>query len=219
MIRQMRQSESLAKIPVVVISAQPDTKHIERLKQDGVAGYLPKPFTAESVRRLIEPLLCARQLHAAAGAATQFNMNLAEALAEALETMAFISPVLEQETTPPLHARTIKVDFSGAGGTGRFTLAVPRRFGALVAANCNVQSSDPEGDDALKELANITCGLLLRKRIGGAEGFEMSPPAIAANDDSGPADNKDSVRFNADGFSILATVSGNWDGLTTQEGA
>jgi two-component system chemotaxis response regulator CheY len=53
MTRRLLADESLRRIPVVIISAEPDTSRLEQLKNDGVRGYLRKPFTPESVRKLL----------------------------------------------------------------------------------------------------------------------------------------------------------------------
>jgi two-component system chemotaxis response regulator CheY len=217
MIRQMRRSDSLCSIPVIVISAQPNTDQIEQLRRDGVTGYLPKPFTAEDVRDLIGPLLAsARPKDAPHGpGSAAFNLNLAEALAEALETMAFISLEMQDDSAAPASARVVRIAFHGAGGVGCLTLAAPPELGALVASNCN--SGPAEGDDALKELANITCGILLRKRVGGSAGFEMSPPILAPETDADSIWDGDVVRFNADGHPIAAQVTSDWGMFECQE--
>ena len=179
MIRQMRLSEKLRTIPIIVISAQPDTLEIDRLKRDGVAAYLPKPFTPEAMRDLIKPLfnsMISESPDDPTQSAESLNLPLVEALGEALETMAFITPQLPGDAAdPPLDVRLVLVEFHGHGMNGSLALAAPRKFGALVAGNCDGEEAITQADDALKELANVTCGLLLRKRGGGA-GFEMSPP-------------------------------------------
>jgi two-component system chemotaxis response regulator CheY len=218
MIRRMHASESLRHIPVVVISAQPDTEQIAQLTKDGVRGYLPKPFTPEGVRNLVEPLLSSEEpRHCADHSNLSFNLNLAEALAEALETMAFISPEMQQGAATPRDARVVKVAFHGAGGTGCLILSAPRQFAALVAANCNAEPSDTEADDALKELANVTCGLLLRKRVGGAVGFKMSPPVLSIEADAESVWDADAVQFNAEGYPIVARVSSDWSNCVPAE--
>ncbi|HUB24770.1 MAG TPA: response regulator [Tepidisphaeraceae bacterium] len=213
MIRRMRKSDSLRFIPVVVISAQPDTEQIAQLKREGVAAYLPKPFTPEGVRELIEPLLLGEHTHHASPQRfdATFNLNLAEALSEALETMAVVSPEMKPDAKAPENAVLVKVEFHGAGGTGYLTLAAAREFGTLVAANCNAEASAIEGEDALKELANVTCGLLLRKRIGGAAGFELLPPVLVQEHDLESPWDCDVVRFSAEGFTIIARVTSDWN--------
>jgi two-component system chemotaxis response regulator CheY len=60
LIGRMRADPALSGIPVVVISALPDPERIEALCRNGALGFLAKPFTPESVRDLIRPVLSAR---------------------------------------------------------------------------------------------------------------------------------------------------------------
>jgi two-component system chemotaxis response regulator CheY len=213
MIAAMRGNGALLAIPVVVISAQPDPHQVEQLKRDGVAGYLPKPFTPEGMHTMIGPLLEAVQRSAAPaqGAPAPFNMTLAEALVEALETMAFISPELPEKpglpaTLPDL--RVVQVAFHGEGVNGLLTLASSAQFGQAVAENCAAEDPLGGSDDALMELANVTCGLLLRKRLGGGVGFKMTPPILSrAVGAESWMQGTDVLVVNADGFPIAAHVT------------
>jgi two-component system, chemotaxis family, chemotaxis protein CheY len=213
MISRMRKSDKLRSTPVIVISAQPDEDRIGQLKRDGVVGYLPKPFTAEAARDLIGPHLVpkperAKQTDAIGGS---INLTLIEAFAEALETMAFISPELPEKNGLPAFAaaaRLVRVCFHGQGIRGSLALAVPPEFGSVVAVNCGTTGTEAEADDALKELANVTCGLLLRRRVGGATGFELAPPIMTSGADlSQLFSPDDSVVLNAGGFLIAAHVT------------
>jgi two-component system, chemotaxis family, chemotaxis protein CheY len=212
MIHAMRQDDNLRAIPVVVISAQPDGTRIEQMRHDGVLGYLPKPFTPEGVRDLIGPVLKRKASKApqTAQSDASFNLTLIEALAEALETMAFISPELPKEKglpAPSPEFRVITVGFRGHGIQGSLVLAAPAAFGTLIAENCCDDTSEIDADDALKELTNITCGSLLRRRIGGAVGFELALPVV-----NGPEEmerlfhGNDVVVLNADGHLVAAHV-------------
>jgi two-component system chemotaxis response regulator CheY len=49
-------SERLKKIPVLIVSADPNTERLELLKAQGVAGVLRKPFTPEEFRAAIRPI-------------------------------------------------------------------------------------------------------------------------------------------------------------------
>ena len=44
-------------IPVVIISAEPDDEQIDKLKHNGIKGYLRKPFTPEDLCHLLTELL------------------------------------------------------------------------------------------------------------------------------------------------------------------
>jgi two-component system chemotaxis response regulator CheY len=213
MIRQMRKIPGLESIPVLVISAQPDDQVIDYLKQQGVIGYLAKPFTAEGVRNLVGPYLntVEPELPGADESISPMNLTLIEAFAEALETMAFITPELPDQSKFGVISHTgrlVQVGFQGKGIHGMLSLAAPVEFGSEVSVNCGTSGDAAAGDDALKELANITCGLLLRRRKGGAAGFELAPPAIADTAGSGCRFSpEDSVVLKADSFLVAAQVT------------
>jgi two-component system chemotaxis response regulator CheY len=213
MIKCMRADERLRPIPVVVISAQPDEDRILELKRHGVTDYLPKPFTAEAVRDLIIPNLKPPEVQDLDESASLMNLTLVEAFAEALETMAFISPELPEngETAEISRScRLVEIGFHGQGIHGKLMLGAPVEFGSQVSIHCGA-SGDPAGaDDALKELANVTCGLLLRRRIGGAKGFELAPPSIAAGDAGMRFTPANSVMLNADGFTVATRVTSDF---------
>jgi two-component system chemotaxis response regulator CheY len=213
MISRMRKSEKLRSIPVLVISAQPDDHLIEQLKKDGVVGYLPKPFTAEAARDMIGPHLKPVESRVEDPKASEntANTTLMEAFAEALETMAFITPELPDESGLPVSStamQLVRIGFHGQGIRGSLALAAPHEFGSTVAANCGAPAGQDEANDALKELANITCGLLLRRRIGGATGFELAPPVMTKSTDLASLFSPDnSVVLNADGFCVAVHVT------------
>ncbi len=175
MIHQMSGDDALKKIPVVVISAQPDQTKVARLKEQGVVGYLAKPFTPEGLRDLICPVVkgpeCERYAAAEAEKAEEsFNMTLLESLAEALEVMAFVSPELPESPWTPVASpelRIIRVGFHDAKVRGSLALAASEEFGSTIAGNCGDEHAVADANDALKELANVTCGSLLRRREGG----------------------------------------------------
>jgi two-component system chemotaxis response regulator CheY len=64
MTRRILADPTLRHVPVVIVSADPNAARIDELKQQGVKGYLAKPFTPESFRDVIDQLLGARA-HAA----------------------------------------------------------------------------------------------------------------------------------------------------------
>ncbi len=214
MIARMHGSATLSSIHVVVISAQPDPEQIEQLKRDGVAGYLAKPFTPEGVSTLIAPLLEAQNIAVPAPANSgSFNVSLAESLVEAMETMAFISPELPDPASLPVASpdmRLIRIDFHGGGISGSLAMSAPAKLGEVVAENCGADDAKSAADDAMKELANVTCGLLLRKHLGHGVGFKMMPPIIGPLADSAKIlAGGDVVAISADGHLVTAHVTTN----------
>ncbi len=93
---------------------------------------------------------------------------LLEALAESLQTMAFICPEPVTEEMPaPAAADCVTVRWSG-DATGELQLATPRAFAENLAASIlALEPGSPEAaqraGDALQELCNITTGALLSR--------------------------------------------------------
>lgn len=113
---------------------------------------------------------------------------IVETLVEALETMAFMT-VMPAETPCPVPAelRIITVRFTHPS-PGAIELAAPAALGHALAGNLlGTDPNDPQavagGDDALRELVNITCGLLLHKHAGkSAQPMLMSVPCLEPAD-------------------------------------
>ncbi len=56
-VSSMHEDEMLRTIPVLVISADGSERLVERIISLGAKGYLSKPFSPETLRRSMEPLL------------------------------------------------------------------------------------------------------------------------------------------------------------------
>ena len=54
LIEKMQESEDLASIPVIVISTESSTTRVNELIEDGIKGFLHKPFTPEEFRTILE---------------------------------------------------------------------------------------------------------------------------------------------------------------------
>ena len=121
---------------------------------------------------------------------------LAQSVAQALETMAFISPFPPDDpasaapTGPGLLTRVSFVPVAGVigGAAGSLELICDARLGVVLASNLlGIAPADPEarerGADALRELANVACGAVLRTCAPTAGGMvEMAVPAQEAVD-------------------------------------
>lgn len=57
MTRQLLADPATREVPVVVVSAESNQAKLEALKQQGVRGYLRKPFTPEALRNLVADIL------------------------------------------------------------------------------------------------------------------------------------------------------------------
>jgi hypothetical protein len=119
------------------------------------------------------------------------NSLLEASLSRALEVMAFISGMpAEQLALPEGPLLATQIQYSGAI-SGGIQLVCPLRFGAILVSNLLGCAEDsPEAArracDALGELANITCGAMLREIVAGEPGLvEMSTPTQKTFDPQG----------------------------------
>jgi hypothetical protein len=115
---------------------------------------------------------------------------LLESVAEALQTMAFISPEPATGDMPaPADVVRLVIRWSGSHA-GEVQLAAPRLLGELLAANIlAVEPGTPEAAqralDVLQELCNITAGgLLSRMSDSPQDAPEMSLPEAATLPDA-----------------------------------
>jgi hypothetical protein len=113
---------------------------------------------------------------------------LEQALSDALETMAFITPLPPEDASPPAGPMMLsRIEYRGAAN-GALELACPQAFGAMLVANllgCPADGPDANerAADALRELINVTCGTILRSSDAIALGVvEMGVPTQAAFD-------------------------------------
>jgi CheY-specific phosphatase CheX len=116
-----------------------------------------------------------------------------QALADALETMAFVTPTPpEGAPVVPPDAVVVSIRFTGRVN-GQLRIGTSRQFGRAMVTNLLGESpEDGDGtqraDDFLMELANITCGLMIRRTLGKAEGIEMALPEVAPVGEAGQWD-------------------------------
>lgn len=119
------------------------------------------------------------------------NTFIESSLSDALNTMAFISPMPPEDLTPPPEpALLTRIEFHGAA-VGALELVCPPIFGAMLAANLLGPDSGTSDDgvgaaDALRELLNVICGTMLRDSgVTGWGSVEMGVPIQRAFDLSG----------------------------------
>lgn len=101
--------------------------------------------------------------------AADLTSLLRESLTTALETSAYVSPVplseAEEAEVPP-RPLVASIAFRGPAN-GTLEIVAGNRFGSMIAANilgCDPSDTDTRehAEDALRELANVTCGVMLR---------------------------------------------------------
>jgi two-component system chemotaxis response regulator CheY len=61
LVASMKADESLADIPVLIVSTEGSRTRVDDLRRQGIAGFLRKPFTPESLKESIESALAAPQ--------------------------------------------------------------------------------------------------------------------------------------------------------------
>ncbi len=121
---------------------------------------------------------------------TQANETLVLSVTEAFETMAFMMamPPMD-ELAAPDDSILVTMSFRGPV-SGTVELCAPSAMAQLIAANIMGLEPDDEtlaekGIDAIKEMLNTTCGLLLpRLAESPADVFQVTIPAAEACPDS-----------------------------------
>lgn len=134
---------------------------------------------------------------------------LLAALAEALETMAFIAVEPAPDNAPADDALQVALDFSGLLD-GRVSLSAPAALGALIAANLAALEPDAvspaQAADALRELANITAGLLLRQLCADHEMPQLQVPVVAPSATQPHVLHTCRAALNADGHPVTLSL-------------
>jgi chemotaxis protein CheY-P-specific phosphatase CheC len=135
------------------------------------------------------------------------------ALSQALETMAFmeIMPV-EEDTPEPTLLHLTEIDFVGQQN-GYLQILAGRAFAEILAENIGAldEVTDEDGQDALKELANVTCGLITPVMASDTSDiYDLTVPSINIGD-SVPqwhmfADDRDACVLNVEGHLIAVKL-------------
>ena len=106
---------------------------------------------------------------------------LTEAFSEAAETMAFLTimPIQEDMKTPE---ETIEAEMSFSGpASGTVRILAGPEFATTIAENIAAldEVDDQTRADAMKELSNVTCGLLLPKIASSKEAvYDVTVPQV-----------------------------------------
>ena len=142
------------------------------------------------------------------------NAGLVKVFPKVLEEMAFLFAELDEPGDAcevPGDAVAVTIEFNGAR-TGKFELGVPIALGQEISANLLGTETGAVKDvaaayDALGELANVTCGNLLREIAGDKPVFNLSTPRVAplnARAWISMASAPDTAVFTVDGHRVLA---------------
>jgi hypothetical protein len=141
---------------------------------------------------------------------------LVEAVAESLMTMGFVDafPVNAAPADAPADPLAVRVPFAGPR-RGALEIVTTESLGLTLAANIlGVTPDDPDaaqrGRDALKELANVTCGLFL-SRLPGPAKPAMSIPHVREASPArwhAVARRPDAAFLDAEGLPLVVRIRG-----------
>ncbi|HVT88099.1 MAG TPA: chemotaxis protein CheX [Tepidisphaeraceae bacterium] len=149
------------------------------------------------------------------------NRLLLKAVIDAMETMAFISPEpLTADPSPELLTSLERAHVRFVGPfCGLLELFAPRSLAVLLVANltCSDQADSRTAayaEDALKEIANVTCGLLLRRitaAVGAMCEFDLEIPSLDLVDSTETwahlLSTTDSVALDIQGLPLVARLT------------
>jgi len=141
---------------------------------------------------------------------------LLEAVSQALETMAFLDVLPADEDNDEIligrHLLLSEISFSGPKN-GNLQLLTGTDFGKFLAENIAAidQADETQALDALKELSNVTCGLLLPEiSEKPSDEFDVTVPTVKTGSDSpewsGFLQDKNSLLLNAEGYAIAVKL-------------
>lgn len=140
---------------------------------------------------------------------------LDSAFEEALSVMAFMSPYPpENDAPPPAPAILTAIQFSGST-SGTLELLTSQAFGVLLATNLLGEEPDASvqavsAADALRELANVLCGSVLRASgVTKAGSVHMTVPEQSEFDLDHWADfvGEGTILAEVDGFKIALRMT------------
>jgi two-component system, chemotaxis family, chemotaxis protein CheY len=57
MVEKMSEDGLLKSVPVVIVSTEGSSTRIEQLKKKGVSAYIRKPFTPETIRKVVDDII------------------------------------------------------------------------------------------------------------------------------------------------------------------
>ncbi len=135
-----------------------------------------------------------------------------DALTQALETMAFMESLpIEEDLSVSKELFLTEIEFSGPQ-RGFIQILAGHEFAEILAENIAAldEATEAERQDALKELVNVTCGLITPVMASSpSEVFDLTIPAIS---DRTPqwhdfASDEDACILNVEGHLIAAKLT------------
>lgn len=199
MIHRMKSTQATKSIPVVVVSTESKTARIKELLAEGVKDYLHKPFAPEEFKAVMENLW--------SKAVTETTHLLTQALTQALETMAFTTAIpVDEDMFIPKKTILAEIRFAGTK-EGNIQIIAGMDFCKVLAENIAAidEANSQNALDALKELANVTCGLFLPMVVSStADVFDVTVPEAESCDNPSHWD-----KFTADKSSSILNIEGH----------
>jgi chemotaxis protein CheY-P-specific phosphatase CheC len=173
---------------------------------EGVKDYLHKPFTPEEFKEVMESLWSKE--------VTETTHLLTQALTQTLETMAFTTAIpVDEDMLIPQETILAEIKFTGAK-EGKIQILAGIDFCKILAENIAAidEANSQSALDALRELANVTCGLFLPMVVSStADVFDITVPQAESCDnpsqwDKFTADKGCSI-LNIEGYAIAAKLT------------
>lgn len=190
-------SEKLRSIPVILLTSEPDATVIRRLLELGVRAHIAKPLNPTAFRRVLrsvqaagsgaKPTSCDERAAQPKKKASLSEEQLREILLESLQSTitdaASLLPISIHEAPSKTAPIVATVAFTGEV-SGSLEVIASSAFGRLVAGRVLEieQPKNPSADecrDALGEVANMSCAMVLRRIIDeGSAMPRLSPPQL-----------------------------------------
>lgn len=203
-VKTMKESGYMASIPVVVISIEGSQSRIEALKQIGIRDFIRKPFTPEQVRSVLVQHLGKGKDHV--------DKILKQVIAQIFEGWAtiFADEATNAASLGNVPLYHVHIGFNGPHA-GKINLWVSEPLSQSLVVNVKgVESggtvSDADKKDAIRELANITCGHFLSTFYGEQTIFQFSVPEVSQRTVT-EFDGKDKTVMSFEGQPLLADIS------------
>lgn len=180
MLRRLRADTRHAELPVIVVTTEGSIERVAELESAGVSAYVRKPFTPETIRRVIDDVTSTMD---AGETATD---ELLTAFTEVLERFVMVDGLPAGHDLPPLlceEGDLLQASMTFSGGVcGALTVAAPLDVCLEMAANAmGIEPTDEnavaKACDALGEVLNMTCGSLVLA-LEPEKQTHLTPPVV-----------------------------------------
>ena len=183
LVDRMAEDPNLCDVPVVIITSEGATRRIDKLRQRGVAGYLRKPCSPESIRDVVERVTGLRP-------PAEPKEQVVDLLRDVLRTLAYVVCEELDDSSSATEELLVsgddsfywgRVEFRGAKDGG-VELLVPERLADEISANFLGTELGPGSSvtaDAMGEVVNVTCGHLMSSLTSRGDDSETTVSSSA----------------------------------------